>query len=741
VKVLETNSWITTITYYDEKARPIYVFSINDLLSTIDILESKLDAFTGKVLETKTTHKKAEKADIITVDHFEYDHTDRLINQTQKINNQEEQVLVENIYDELGQLKNKGVGGKTTQNRLQIVDYKYNVRGWLKNINEDGLNDKDLFNFTINYNNPTSTGTGLFNGNISQTSWNTLSADKSAKMYNYRYDALNRITGATEVLGDKYDVSGIRYDKNGNIRNLIRRGHLDNTTTPLFGEMDNLVYDYGTANGNKLLKVTDTGVAPIGVKGQFQDKNKVGNDYAYDLNGNMTSDKNKEITNITYNHLNLPTRVTIDGKNIDYTYDATGTKLKKVVNDKTTDYAGNYIYKNNMLQFLNHPEGYVSPVNTSDISQGFKYVYQYKDHLGNVRLSYTDNNNDGVIQTDGTNSEIVEESNYYPFGLKHKGYNNVRNIGIGNPTAQKFGFGGKELNDDLVGGSNLNWHDFGARNYDAALGRWMNLDPLAEDMYTQSPYVYALNNPILMVDPDGKKPFPGPFTGRAYRQKNGIIITVARITSEQRYATGVYTQVAYAGTGWLGVGGATIDAIVNPPTGNSAANTANALTPTGTAAAAELFDGFVKGYYQGQALPGKYDVGHLRGVTNVFFKGPIKALGYVGLALAVSDNNTRANEYLEKATYDFGDAMISGSNINIVNEGLFDVNDETSTEENVESRLNVIHTGVSLALKKYDLNTKKGRNEANKFLGDKQNRRLIMHFINALWGKHKKESE
>jgi RHS repeat-associated protein len=123
------------------------------------------------------------------------------------------------------------------------------------------------------------------------------------------------------------------------------------------------------------------------------------------------------------------------------------------------------------------------------------------DHLGNVRLSYTDNNNDGVIQTDGTNSEIIEESNYYPFGLKHKGYNYVRNIGIGNPTAQKFGYNGKELNEEL----GLEWNDFGARNYDATIGRWMNLDPLAEKYYNLSGYNFTANNPILYIDPNGKE--------------------------------------------------------------------------------------------------------------------------------------------------------------------------------------------------------------------------------------------
>jgi len=152
------------------------------------------------------------------------------------------------------------------------------------------------------------------------------------------------------------------------------------------------------------------------------------------------------------------------------------------------DYVGNYVYENGDLQFFNHAEGYTKP----DGSGGFDYVYQYLDHLGNVRISYSDSDGNGSVST----SEIIEESNYYPFGLKHEGYNS--NISSnGNSTAQKFKYNGIELEESL----GLNLYEMDVRSYDPAIGRFTSIDPVIH--YEFSTYNAFDNNPIVFADPSG----------------------------------------------------------------------------------------------------------------------------------------------------------------------------------------------------------------------------------------------
>jgi RHS repeat-associated protein len=473
VRIIGTTNWITNVSYYDAKGRPIYSYSKNDYLATTSTVKSQLD-FPGKTLETTSSHTRGSLTTNI-VDTFAYDSNGRLLTQKQTINSQAQEVIVSNAYDNLGQLISKGVGGNTSQNRLQTIDYSYNIRGWLKGINDINAIGTDLFTFKINYNDIADVSKKLYNGNISQTFWKTASSDTGLKNYTYTYDALNRLTLAESHDSGRYNES-LSYDKNGNIVGLLRLGNtIPNTQN--FGTIDNLAYTYDS--GNKLAKVEDSSVSAEGFNNGTSGSLT---DYTYDDNGNMKTDANKNITAITYNYLNLPEKITFNTGVIDYFYDATGVKQRKTVNNgTTTDYAGGFIYEGNVLKFFSQPEGYVAYN-----SGTFDYIYQYKDHLGNIRLSYDKNLN------------IVEENNYYPFGLMQKGYNSNVNGG-GNAIAQKYKYNGKELQDEL----GLGVYDYGARNYDPALGRWMNIDPLAELSRRFSPYTYALNNPVFFTDPDG----------------------------------------------------------------------------------------------------------------------------------------------------------------------------------------------------------------------------------------------
>ncbi|MEW7289626.1 DUF6443 domain-containing protein [Aquimarina sp. 2304DJ70-9] len=478
IRVLDTNDWTTTVTYYDKKARPVYAASKNEYLSTLDIAKTQLD-FAGKVIQSTSTHTKGNNMTIVTIDRFTYDHMGRVLMQTQKINDQAEEVIASNEYDNLGQLVAKNVGGG-----LQHVDYKTNIRGWLTAINDGDTANGDLFGYKIDYN---TVANSLYNGNISKTSWKSAN-DNVTRSYAYSYDALNRLTSAISNDG-KYDLSSITYDTMGNIQSLRRKGHIDaNATT--FGEMDKLSYTY-EATGHKLLSVTDAGNTTFG----FKDGNTVGNDYEYNDNGSITVDKNKGIIDITYNHLDLPVEIVFDSitpKKINYIYDAAGSKLKKILNDSgtitTTEYAAAQ-YKNGQLEFMGQPEGYVELVgSTSSGAERYQYIYQFADHLGNIRLSYSDKNNDGSITTE----EIIEENNYYPFGLQQKRPNIPVN---GRSHAYRYN------NTELEEGLGLDWYEMPLRSFDPTIARWNRVDPITH--HTLSTYNTFANNPIYYNDPSG----------------------------------------------------------------------------------------------------------------------------------------------------------------------------------------------------------------------------------------------
>ena len=181
---------------------------------------------------------------------------------------------------------------------------------------------------------------------------------------------------------------------------------------------------------------------------------------------------------------------------------------------KIVDYLDGFQYAGSVLQFFPTSEGYVKATPTDRINSDyhFNYIYNYTDHLGNVRLSYT-------LDPQARTLKIVDEHHYYPFGLRHeihypssrsrdfRAAEGLNGGQVGDPvelvnvteTEYMYKYNGFEYQDEL----GLNWYDYMARNYDPALGRWMNIDPLAEMSRKTSPYVYALNNPVFFIDPDG----------------------------------------------------------------------------------------------------------------------------------------------------------------------------------------------------------------------------------------------
>jgi len=429
------------------------------------------------------------------------------------------------IFSGYGSVEDFTIFGGNIDKKLQNVDYTYNIRGWLTEINKivspGEEENPDLFNLKINYNNidGNSSGTKLYNGNIVQTIWRSQSSDKNIRSYNYEYDDLNRIISATGYKGSTissmtantaHDLTGVSYDYNGNITALSRNGAGTTETTQAW---DDLTYTYYSGT-NQLRGVTENALGIYATEG-FNDGNTTLNpDYEYDANGNMIKDLNKGIDVIEYNHLNLPIAVRFDpnlaNPSINYIYDATGVKLSKSVVDEgsnITEYAGNFIYSGlgtTALEFISHPEGYIMPVaGTSESTKGssggtttysaYEYVFQYKDHLGNVRLSYSDSNLDGAISA---STEIIEESNYYPFGLKQNGYNTIITSN-GNDLAQQWKYNGIQYSEDF----GLNLYEMDMRQYDPAIARWTSIDPVVH--HSMSTYTAFDNNPVFWADPSG----------------------------------------------------------------------------------------------------------------------------------------------------------------------------------------------------------------------------------------------
>ena len=447
--------------YYDVKGRVTKVVQ-NNLLGGYDVTNT-VYTFTGQPATVTHSHTASGKSTRTEVYTYSYDHADR-VSKVEHTLGGTKITLADYTYDSFGRLSTKSLHGSAA-NKLT---YAYNLRSWLTGITSTRFTQNLYYN--------TGVGTARYNGNISSMTWKS-GNESTVRSYKFTYDGLDRMLNATygETAGistnaNRFSENVTGYDKNGNIKGLQRYGQLSSTA---YGMIDNLTL---TLNGNQLNRVDDA-VAASTYNGGFEFKNgaNAADEYSYDANGNLTKDLNKGISGITYNFLNLPNAVTFsDGSTITYTYGADGTKLRTVhkigSTTTTTDYCGNVIYENGVQKLLLTEEGYIT---LSDS----KYHYYLKDHQGNNRV---------VISQSGT---VEETSHYYPFGGVFASAGNV----------QPYKYNGKEL-DTKKG---LNWYDYGARHYDAVLGRFITVDALYDKHFKVSPYVYCGNEPVGRIDPDG----------------------------------------------------------------------------------------------------------------------------------------------------------------------------------------------------------------------------------------------
>ena len=399
-----------TTSFYDDKGREIQSIAQN-VYGGKDVI-TRLYDFEGKVLSTYLRQRNPHSATspetrVLTVN--TYNHTGNLLTVSKQVNDVGAlKVIASNRYNTLGQLISKVLG-----NNLDSLRYDYNIRGWTLGANRNYVRTGtgNYFGYDLGYESPASIIAGttwtspVFNGNISGTIWRSKN-DNIARKYDFTYDNVSRLSSAdfnqqnsgstawTKNLVD-FSVRNLQYDAAGNILSMSQRGLVGTSATLV----DSLKYGY-ISNSNKLSYVTDKVNNTASTLGDFKEVlNNETIDYAYDSCGNLIKDANKNITSITYNHLNLPELITITGKGtIRYLYDAAGSKLRKTVVDNSvtpakttvTDYLPSCEFKNDSLQFVSHEEGRIRTVFKAGSPIGYVYDYFEKDHLGNVRIVLTE---------------------------------------------------------------------------------------------------------------------------------------------------------------------------------------------------------------------------------------------------------------------------------------------------------------------------------------------------------------
>lgn len=446
------------------------------------------------------------------------------------------------VYDELGHLTGKTLGGELTQ----TLDY--NIQEWMTTT-QTKKGTANIFSQTLRYYSPSKSNTvPLYSGNISE--WESLQGTSAANTYGFTYDTQGRLVNSQRYEGGEnspassYCEKDIEYDRNGNISALERYG------ASLLVPIHSFTYTY---DGDKLTTLSGT-----------QDGTDFISAYSYDGNGNMTMDGNQgsrlsyDINNLVFkvkktsmqilrggdgkNDDSNPTRLgpggpgqmeTLTGK---YVYFADGEKFSVTGADgagriyigpftlsrkEYTDAITGDITALTILEsaealgadarfaFAATPQTTIGTDTTYTVD--YETLYLVRDHLGSVRA---------VTDSQGN---ILERNDYYPYGLQtdlgrnypaiaekyrvklpaafsdynhnNNGYNTLSSA-TEKLMPYRLLYNGKEL--QMIAQTRL--VDYGARQYDPTIARWNAPDPMSEDSFIQTSFSYCKNSPILLFD-------------------------------------------------------------------------------------------------------------------------------------------------------------------------------------------------------------------------------------------------
>ncbi|MEO3404972.1 RHS repeat-associated core domain-containing protein [Mucilaginibacter sp. CAU 1740] len=406
--------------------------------------------------------------------------------------------------------------------------------------------------FDIKYSNSGSdlAGHSLYDGNISNSTMSLFGVNSAAPGspvgYTYQYDQLSRLkktlqhttisvnnwNSATSIADYQEDLT---YDGNGNILTAQRNGP---SSTP----MDRLSYVYskdinGKLINNKLSYVDDT-VLPTAFGTDIDDQ--AGGNFRYDEIGNLIFDQSNLTTSIggiTWMANGKLQQYKTSTQTVKYSYDPLGNRVSKSVTNTSvapnTTVITYYIRdtQGNPLAVYDNSGGIVSwreqdlygldrmgiwkpdinmgsaTATSANDANGFAGLrfFELGNHLGNVMSVITDKRIPVNTASQSYSADIVSAQDYYPFGMIQPG----RTYQVSGPSVYRYGFNGKENDNDIKKDANTGTYvqgaqqDYGMRIYDPRLGRFLSMDPIRAKYPELTPYQFASNTPIQASDLDG----------------------------------------------------------------------------------------------------------------------------------------------------------------------------------------------------------------------------------------------